>query len=660
MRWIFRLIGLLLIVAVVAVGSLLLMPGDRIAKVAAQQISRLTGREVTMQGDTRVSFWPVLGVATGPVSVANAEWGQGGSMFTAESLKIGVEPQVLWGGDIRITGLEATDPVINLERAADGRVNWELGVEGVAPSGQAAPDAAPAQSEALALTLDRALITNASFRYTDHGTGKLTEMTGMDFDLRWPEYRGRASFDITLRPAGEPVRITGHLDRLDAFIDGAVSDVDVDVSAKAGEVHFAGRASASAAAEGQLTADLSDTAAFLTGLGLPAPEIPPGLGRSIAAQAQLTLVDGAQLALRDMVLSLDRGNRITGAADVALGGDRPQVNAQLDAGALDLSGLSGGDDAAAGQGGGSGGGAAPAGWSKTPIDASALAQADGQVAFSADSIDLGDLKIGKIRSLATLDRSRLVFELREVRGYEALITGNFVINNRSGLSVGGDLKAEGLDVETFLTDAADVTRLTGTAEGHVSFLGVGGTQQAIMSSLSGEGSFKAADGVIKGFDLDKLMRRGNLTGGTTIFDEMSATFRMNGGVVANNDLVMKLPLARAEGKGTIDLGQRSIDYMFIPVLLEGENSSGLAIPVRIRGSWADPSIKPDLEKAIDLNFAEEKEELKQQAEEEVRRAIEDELGVEVEEGESVEDALEDAVEEKLKDEVERGLKRLFR
>jgi len=123
---------------------------------------------------------------------------------------------------------------------------------------------------------------------------------------------------------------------------------------------------------------------------------------------------------------------------------------------------------------------------------------------------------------------------------------------------------------------------------------------------------------------------------------------------------MKLPLARAEGKGTIDLGQRSIDYTFIPVLLEGENSSGLAIPVRIRGPWADPSIKPDLEKAIDLNFAEEKEELKQQAEEEVRRAIEDELGVVVEEGESVEDALEDAVEEKLKDEVERGLKSLFR
>lgn len=656
MRWIIRIVGFLVVVAAVAVGSLLMLPGERIAAIAARQISNMTGREVQMQGETRVSFWPVLGVATGPVRVANADWGEGGPMFQAESLKIGVEPQVLWGGDIRITGLEARDPVINLERAADGRVNWEVGVEGVAPSGQAEPGAAPARSRALALTLDRALITDAVFRYTDHGSGKRTEMTGMDFDLRWPQYRGRASFDITLRPAGAPVRISGHLDRLDAFIDGAVSDIEVSLDTDAGEAHFAGRASADAQAEGRLTAKLNDTAAVLATFGLPRPDIPPGLGRSVVADARLTLTDGTRLALRDMALSLDRGNRVTGAADVALDGARPRVNAQLDVGALDLSGLGGGDAAAAGRAGGAGGAPAADGWSRAPIDAGALAIADGQVAFSAESIDLGDLKIGKTRGLATLDRSRLVFDLREVRAYQALITGNFVINNRSGLSVGGDLTAAGLDVESFLADAADVTRLTGTADGKVSFLGAGESQQAIMSSLSGEGAVRAADGVIKGFDLDKLMRRGKLTGGTTIFDEMSATFRIAGGVLANNDLRMSLPLARAEGKGTVDLGARTIDYLFTPVLLEGEDRDGLAIPVRIRGPWADPAIVPDFEKAIDLNLAEEKEELKDRAEEEVRRAIGKELGVTVEEGQSLEDALED----KLKDEVERGLKKLFR
>lgn len=660
MRWIIRILLLLIVVAAVAVGSLLMLPGERIARIAAEKISRLTGREVTIAGETRLSLWPVLGVATGPVRVANAEWGQGGPLFEAESLKIGVEPRALWGGDIRITGLEATGPVINLERAADGRVNWELGVKGVAPSGQTgaagAPGApgAPARAERLQLTLDRALITDASFRYTDHGSDRRTAMAGMDFDLRWPEIQGRATFDITLRPTDSPVRISGHVERLDDFIDGAPSAAEVTVGTRAGELRFAGRLRAMPEAEGRLEARLDDTGAFLAALGLPRPDIPPGLGRTLSAETALTLTGGNRLALRDLVLALDRGNRLTGGADLALGGVRPRLVARLAAGALDLSG-SGGGGGAASAGGGAGAPAGTAGWSTAPIDASALARADAEVALTAESVDLGNLKLGKTRVLATLERSRLVLDLQELRAYEALVTGNFVLNNRSGLSVGGDLAVAGLDLESFLPAAAGITRLTGTADARVKFLGVGQSEQAIMSSLSGEGAFKAVSGVIEGFDLDKLMRRGDATGGTTIFDAMSASFTIRDGILVNDDLAMRLPLARADGKGVVGIGARVIDYRFIPVLLEGENRKGLAIPVRIRGPWANPKIEPDLGKAIDLNLAEQKEKLRQKAADEVRRAVGKELGVSVEEGQS----LGDAAKDKLRDEVRKGLKKLF-
>lgn len=651
MRWIVR--GLLVVLAAVAVAlvSLFMLPGERIARIASDQISSITGREVTMRGDTTLSVWPVLGVSTGAVTVANADWGEGGPMFQAQSLKVGVEPQVLWGGDIRITGLEAVAPVINLERAADGRVNWELGVEGVAPSGQSDAGDAPAEFEPLALTLDRALITDAALVYTDHGTGARTEMRGMDLDLRWPDYEGRATFDVTLRPAGDAVRISGFLDRVGDFIDGGVSDAEATLNTGGGTATFRGRLSSAPQAEGRLTAKIEDTGGFLGRLGLAAAEIPAGLGRTIGLETSITLDGDRRVALRDTVLSLDRGNRITGGADIALGGQKPRVTAQLDAEALDLSGLAAGKgDAADGADG-----AADTGWSRAPIDASPLALADAEVALAAESIDLGGLQVGATRAMATLDNSRLVFDLREMRAYDAVVTGNFVMNNRSGLSVGGDITAAGLDLESFLTDAAGITRFSGTADGNVSFLGVGQSQHAIMNSLSGDGAFKTGRGVIAGIDLDKLMRSGQASGGTTIFDEMSATFTMKDGRLRNDDLLMKLPLAKAEGEGVIGLGQRNIDYLFTPVLLEGETSRGVAIPVRIRGPWADPSILPDLEKAIDLNFEEEKEELRTRAEEEVRRAVEKELGVEVEEGQSVEDAVED----RLKDEVEKELRKLF-
>ncbi len=647
MRWVFRLIGLLVVMVAIVLGALFFLPGDRIAKIAAEQITKATGRQVTMSGDTRISFYPVLGVATGAVEVANADWSEAGPMFTADSLKIGVEPAALFGGDIRITGLEAVGPQIRLERAADGRVNWELGVEGVAPSGQS-EGGAPATASRLSLTLDRALIQGAYLTYTDHGTGDTQAIRDMDFDLRWPDYDGRATFDVVLRQAGDPVTVSGYLEQVGAFIDGAVTDVVANIEGPGGRLGFDGRAGLQPQLQGRFDIDMSDTSAFVAALDLGAVELPQGFGAGVRGGADVTLTQAMRLSLRDMTLDLG-GNALSGAADIDLAGDVPRINAQLNAGALDLSKLAGADSNE------SDAGAADSGWSRVPIDASGLALANGEVALVADSIDLGDLKLGTTRTLMTLDRSRAVFSLRELRAYDGLITGEFVANNRAGLSVGGNMNAEGLNLERFLADAMDITRFAASASGEVEFLGVGQSVHAIMNSLSGKGALRTGRGVISGIDLDRLMRAGDVSGGTTVFDTMSASFTMDQGNLYNRDLAMSLPLARAEGTGRVGLGARDIDYLFTPVLLEGDNSRGLAIPVRIEGPWASPRIKPDLEKALDLNLKAEREELEKKAEERLEREVQKRLDVTPREGQSVEDALKD----KLKDKAERKLRKLF-
>ena len=664
MRWVIRLVALVVVLAVVAIASFFLLPSDRIARIAADQITSATGRQVTMSGDTTISFYPVLGVSTGAVTVANADWSTSGPMLTAESLKIGVEPTALFGGDIRITGLEAVKPEILLERATDGRVNWELGVEGVAASGQA-PEGQVARSERLSLTLDRALITKAALSYVDHATSERFDLRDMSLDLRWPDYDGAATFEASGNLAGQPVNVAGQLEKVGNFIDGGVSDLQAKVVASGGVVSFDGQAGAQPQVGGRLTADLDNTAAFLAAFGVSGVDIPQGLGRAVSLSSDLTLTPDMRLSLRDTTLGLDQ-NRLTGAADIHLGGAKPQVNAQLNADALDFSALaassSGGADS-----GGTGGGAVPAGgWPTTPIDASALALADAEVALVASSVDLGDFKLGKTRSLITLDRSRAVFELRELRAYSGLITGQFVMNNRSGLSVGGQMTAADIDLKSFLTDAVDISRFATTGDAEVSFLGVGQSLHAIMNSLKGDGSIKTGRGVISGIDLDRLMRSGDFGDGTTVFDSLSASFTMQQGNLFNSDLLLGLPLARARGEGRIGLGARDIDYLFTPTLLEGENRKGLAIPVRVRGPWSNPKITPDLEKALDLNLKAEKEKLEQkvreerkkleaQAEEEVNKAIEKELGVTVQEGQS----LEDAFKKKLEDEAAKGLLKLF-
>lgn len=659
MKWIIRLFGLVIVMALIVLGALFFLPGERIARIAADQITAMTGRQVTMSGETKLSFYPVLGISTGKVVVDNAEWSDAGPMMSADSFKVGVDPAVLWGGEIRITGLEAVNPTIQLERAADGRVNWELGVEGVAPSGQAEPGK-PAQSSALALTLDRALITGATFRYIDHGTGQQTTLANSDFDLRWPAYQGEATFDAVLRPAGQVVKISGALGTVAKFIEGGVSDMTAKISAPGGTLSFDGRGASLPQLTGKIGADLKDTGQFLSSLGLDGIDIPKGLGRALTATGELTISDDMRVAVRDAVLQLDH-NTINVAADVNLAGDRPRINAQLRAGALDFSALASGNSApSSGGGGGTGAGqttgtAVSTGWSKDPIDVSALGLLDGEVALVAEQLDFGTFNFGKTRILTTIDNSRAVFGLRELNGYGGVVTGEFVANNRGGLSVGGNMSATGIDMKALLTDAAGITRFSTSGNAKLQFLGVGQSVNAIMHSLKGSASVRTGNGHISGFDLDKLMRSGNGTGGTTVFDSLSASFAIADGQMHNNDLAMQMPLARAEGRGRIGLGPQDIDYLFTPVLLEGENTRGLAIPVRIHGPWSGPRFTPDLEKSIDLNLKEEKKKLEEKAKKEVNKLIEKELGVKTEEGQSTKDALK----KKLEKEAAKELFKLF-
>ncbi|MBE0453560.1 AsmA family protein [Roseovarius autotrophicus] len=644
MRWLVRLIGLVVVLAAFFLGALFFLPGERIAKIAAEQITRATGRTVTMSGETRLSLYPVLGVSTGAVEIANADWSKAGPMLRADSFKVGVDPKVLWGGDIRITGLEAINPEIRLERATDGRVNWELGVEGVAPSGQS-EGGTPARSARLGLTLDRALITGARLVLTDHSSGEVHQITGLDLDLRWPDYDGTATLEASFRRGSGAIRVSGHLDEVGAFLDGAATGVAATLSAGGGTVGFAGRAGLRPEAQGRLDLDIGDTGAFLASLGVGGVDLPQSLGRSVTGRADVTVTNGTAVALREVALRLG-GNSLTGAADIDLAGEVPRFNAQINAGALDLSKLAGADTT---------GGGVASGWSKERIDASGLALANGELAFAADSVNLGDLKLGRTRALMVLDRSRAAFDLREVRAYDGLVTGEFVVNNRAGLSVGGATRAEGINLERFLTDAMGITRFAASGSGEMSFLGSGASVEAIMKSLSGKGRVSTGRGVISGFDLDRLMRSGDVTGGTTVFDSMSASFTMEGGNLFNQDLAMRLPLARAEGKGRVGLGARDLDYLFTPVLLEGETSRGLAIPVRIRGTWENPKITPDLEKALDLNLKAEREELEKKAEERIEREMQKQLGVTPQEGQST----QDAIQKKLEDKATKKLRKLF-
>ncbi|WP_150121042.1 AsmA family protein, partial [Sulfitobacter sp. HI0076] len=191
MRWIIRGIGALLLIIVVMLGSLFLLPGDRIARIASDQLSRMTGRAVSITGDVGVTLWPVLGVTAGGLEVGNADWTDKGAMLTAANAAIGVDAGTLLRGEIRITNIAAQSPVIRLEQRLDGRASWQFtdSSSGARIETQSEPTASRRP-----LSIQKLTVTDATLIYDAEGADVL-RYEGVDLALDWPERGGAA--DIT-------------------------------------------------------------------------------------------------------------------------------------------------------------------------------------------------------------------------------------------------------------------------------------------------------------------------------------------------------------------------------------------------------------------------------------------------------------------------------
>ena len=93
----------------------------------------------------------------------------------------------------------------------------------------------------------------------------------------------------------------------------------------------------------------------------------------------------------------------------------------------------------------------------------------------------------------------------------------------------------------------------------------------------------------------------------TDFAELSGTATVTNGIIRNKDLSLKSPLLRVTGEGKVGLPDESIDYLLTTKIvgsLEGQGGKalqelkGVAIPIRIGGTFGKPTWSPDLGAAV--------------------------------------------------------------
>lgn len=612
-----------------AVAGLFLIPTDRIAAVASHEVEMATGRKLVIEGGVRPTLWPQPGIRTGRVELANAPWSAEGPMVVSDGLRVGVDLGALWRGEVRLNQVLFETPRVLLERDAQGRVNWAF-----EPLRETAPGSG---GGGRGFALDHGAITNGTLTFIDRAAGQRWVLSEVNADLRIPEFAGPARLSLKALRNGQPLTVTGEVGAFDSFLAGLVVPVRLDLGVDGTAFQFEGRAgTAPLALDGRIALSAPDPGRLFALLGRPAPDLPQAARGGLKLTGALTYASEGSLHLRDGQVVLG-ANQASAVIDLVPGRNRPRLNAQFTAGALDLSTLM------AGQGDASG----AEGWSTKVITADWLHAFDGEISVVADSVDLGQTKLGRTRLSMTVDNGRAVFDLREVQAYDGTITGQFVMNARSGLSVGGKLRAADVEMRNLLRNLIGYNNLAGRGQLDMEFLGVGNSMAAIMNSLSGKGALSASNGVLDGLDLPGALRSLSPTrsNAQTVFNRLGGSFEIRDGVLYNEDFQLFGPLVEARGRGVIGIGSRTLNYRLLPEAVVGR----LRVPLLITGTWSDPQVRLDVQSVAEEQIEQEKKKL----EDEAKEAVGKELGAQP--GEN----LEDAVKRKLEEELNRGLRNLL-
>lgn len=647
MRWIFRIVGAVVVLMFLALGVFLLIPAERIAQVASDRITAATGRTVTITGEARPTLWPDLGIVIEGLRVGNPAWAGDAPMIAAERVNVGVAWRGLFSGDIRVERAVLEGADIMLVRAADGRTSWDMG------GGEGA-------GGSLQVGFDEAIIRGARVRYLDREAGADWDVAQLDMTVQLPEAGGVVALAGDAQVNGVPLIFDTTIDGVAGLLAGEARPVDATLRWQGGSVDFGGQLGLDATAQGAMELAAEDLAPLIALVGGAMPDLPRGLGRDrIAVTGDVRLAQEGSVHLRDGVVRLD-DTVLNVAADLVPGEDRPMLRGTITGGAIAVPGLMTSEGEAS----------AVTGWPRDVIDVSGLFATDADLTVRADSLDLGSVALGEIDLRATVNRGRLVFDIASIRTYEGQLAGRFVINGRGGLSVGGDLILANVALQPLLGAMAGYERLEGTGSASIEFLGVGNDLHTIMDGLEAEGDLALGQGAILGLDLGGMIRNFDPSfqgdGQRTVYDRVTAEFLVRDGIVRNDDLLLDAPWGEVRGTGEADLAAMTVDYTLVPgVFRDEEGVADVRVPISIRGPWSGPQIRPDLEMLAELELAEEAARLEEEArarleeeedrlEELARERASDLLGVEIEAGDTPED-IGDALQEELLEGVQQLL-----
>lgn len=634
----------------------------------ARYVQEQTGRELSIEGDLSLSYFPWIGIEIGKVSLSNAAGFEDKPFARVERAGVAVEVLPLLRKELVMDEVILEGLQLHLARNQKGVGNWE-GLVKSEPEAEQQPQPEDAKPALARFDVSGVRVSDSQIEWDDRQSG--THIQLRDLNLRTGRLGGgdavpvELDFDFLQDPKAPPRHF-----ELQAKVDLNLEQGTVAVNDLTGEL--AGLVSVQATLNGE---GLNDQPKF-SGHFAVDEFVPRKLLRELDIEAPLSADDtvlGKAALKSDFTATTQRAalsNLQIAVDDTKLTGELAVEDFATTALRFDLSideinldrylpppppDEQKSNEQKSSEQKGSGAGA---GQSSTAEEPDLIPVETLRGLNLAGKLHIGKLQAYNIKSQkieVTVDAKQGDVRIQPAKAqlYGGSYSGSTRIDARGAQAkVFLEEKLEGVQAQPLFKDAADTDLISGTANLSANLRSTGNKLSQIKRSLNGDMAMAFTDGSVNGVNIPLMIRKAaaKLQGQPapadeaekTDFAELTGTATVNNGVVNNNDLSLKSPLLRVEGSGSANLVQEQVDYTVKAVIvasLEGQGGAaleklkGVPIPVRVSGSFDDPKFSVDVaqvlteqqKQRLEQKVDEEKQKLREKAEEKLQDKLKDKL-----------------------------------
>jgi AsmA protein len=557
-----------------------LIPANAYRTRIEQAAFERTGRELKIHGALHVTLIPTLGVRADDVTLANVPGGVAPHMATMDDVEVGVRLWPLLGGRIEVSEIVLDKPVIALERDKSGHGNWIF------------RDSTPkhAKGEGFSTRFSGIRINGGKVSYRN-ADGKVRGFDRVDMTIGLTAVDKPVTLDGEISYRGKHVALEAWIANLAPLAPGKSRLVDVSLTSDLLQASFKGDVSFNGDLAGAVKLDTTNMRGVAEWLGENLPQDSGFKTLSLEGRIETT---GSVIALPEESLRLD-AMTITGHMSADLSGKRPRIGGDVVVDRLDLNRYLEAPTKPRQTSRKPANDNANAGWSTDPIDLSVLHLFDANLTIDTGVLRIRGLHINKTRLLTTLTDGLLNVNLDPMQLYGGTGKASLIVDVRGPIpQFQNTLAFDNVSIRALLTDSMNAQRITGRAKLALSVTSQGNSADVIMRSLAGRGSVLIANGQILGVDLGGVARliRTALTGtevnpnAATPFNAMGANFVIAKGVLATKDFHLDGKEFKATGTGTVDLGNRTVDFFVKPrAVLLPVGGFTVGFPFRAHGPW---------------------------------------------------------------------------